>query len=103
MGRISTILFASVFVLFLTVVCSQDVEEPLEGEMDEEPQNPSAAEQYLGFITSGGKNMMDQMDEEDDGSYGPTVPPDGEDEDYTAETLNILLSKFIIQNVGEHY
>lgn len=66
---------------------SYDQEKPL-----------TAADQYLNFIASGGKTTDDLVPEEDGQDEGGLGRGPGQDSDYDygTETLNLLLSKAIL-------
>jgi len=65
--------------------------QPVSGEeTDDDFLAPTAAEQYIDFISGGSKTSDDLVDEE---GYGGSKGTDGYgDEDYGLESLNLLLS-----------
>ena len=88
----------------VAIFCKQDEsteDANVDGEETSEGNQPTAAEQYLDFITSGGQNEEEYDDGADGpGGFGGVPPPDGyeevvgnpQEEDYGLESLDLLLS-----------
>lgn len=107
------VLLACLLTVSISFCKQENVEEYTEEGVDEEivgdEKPPTAAEQYLDFI-SGGGNLEEDVGEGNSGFEGPPPPEgyeevvgnDGED-DYGVESLNLLLSMqslFDLRNIN---
>lgn len=91
------VLVVLVFLVQMTIIYCQTEEGDIDESAEEQPL--TAAEQYIDFITSGGKEEEVIDDENDVG--GPPVPEGYEEvnsydseEDYSLESLDLLLSMY---------
>ena len=105
MGPKSCILVCLLFAAFFCSLINSQAEDEEYAQSEEESYDQekplTAADQYLNFIASGGKSTDDIVPEEfrqDEGAqergYGPGQDLD---HDYGTETLNLLLSKTILE------